>query len=449
MLTVISDLHFEEEDSDIIRGGGKELGLQRNVPARAFGKVFSTLAQLADQNGAKQLDLVLAGDIFDLQRTSLWFRGSLRPYVSNLKVDGACQDAILKILDAIEKEPEVKKTLELLQLLGQGRYRQHVEEPGSERAFSVPVVLHYVPGNHDRLLNSTPTIRSRVRSLLGTAPAEDRFPHTITFGDPRVLVRHGHEYDRYNFSEDYEGFNPFPETIPEEHYDNPAFGDFITLEVATALPRLFREEYGDARILADPVLQKVYVRLLEFDDVRPQSALVDFLLHVPDGPGEDQVWDLLRPVVTKLLDRIYDHEYLRSWLHWLGYDVIAFLLKTKFWHVNFALDVLKEHASSIGSTKGPGCVAIAGHESELPGLRFVIAGHTHEPQVALIGPNDQYYVDTGTWRHRVLFNGQQSGRVKALTYVTVYASGEDQGKPPVQKKESFDFWSGYTQRWEA
>jgi len=49
----------------------------------------------------------------------------------------------------------------------------------------------------------------------------------------------------------------------------------------------------------------------------------------------------------------------------------------------------------------------------------------------------------------VLFDGQQSGRVKALTYVTVYASGEDQGKPPEQKKESFDFWSGYTQRWEA
>jgi UDP-2,3-diacylglucosamine pyrophosphatase LpxH len=450
MLAVISDLHFEEEKSDVIPGGPEPIGRQRNVLARAFVRVLRDLAELVEHNNAARLDVVLAGDIFDMHRTTLWFQGNPRPYVSNATVDGACEQTILRILDAIAEEPEVKKTLELLKLLGQGKYRDNMDDPASTRPFGVPVEVHYIPGNHDRLLNSTRTIRSRVRSLLGMTPGEDRFRNSIPFTDPRVLVRHGHEYDRYNFSKDYEGFDPFPATIPDADYDNPTFGDFITLEVATALPRLFRDEYErDGRIFDDPVLQQVYLRLLDFDDVRPQSALLDFLLHIPNGPGEDEVWHLLRPVVKTLLDRIYDHEYLRQWLHELHHGMYAFLLKTRFWHANFALDLLKRYASDIGSPKGPGCVTVASHESALPGLRFVVAGHTHEPQVALIGPKNQYYVDTGTWRLRVLYRKHETGPIKAQTYVTVYAASEDRGTPPETKNESFDFWSGYTQRWSA
>jgi hypothetical protein len=87
-------------------------------------------------------------------------------------------------------------------------------------------------------------------------------------------------------------------------------------------------------------------------------------------------------------------------------------------------------------------------------VRFVVAGHTHEPQVAFIdgsGDFDRYYVDTGTWRMRVLPVTDRSSfaAVKALTYVTVYSSAEDQGRrtPTPEKRESFDYWSGFTQRW--
>ena len=447
MLTVISDLHFEEEKSDAISGGGKTLKLDRNVPAAAFAKLFSSLAKTVTDSGAKHLDLVLAGDIFDLHRTTLWFKGAERPYVNNAKVDGPHERAILNVLNEIAKEPEVGQTLGLLSLLAKGRYRERIADPKSEIAFPVPVTIHYLPGNHDRLLNATKPIRDRVRALLGLAASPNPFPHVLSFKDPRVLVRHGHEYDRFNFSENYERFEPFPATIPDEHYDNATFGDFITLEVATALPQLFLSEYGAAKILTEPVYSALYLRLLEFDDVRPQSSLIEFLLNLPGGPGEDAVWDLLKPVVKNLLDKIHDDDFLRSWLHWLGMDGISFLLKTKFWHLDFTLDILKKHASSFMNNKGPGCVAIAGREPGLSDLRFVIAGHTHEPQVAIIGPKEQYYVDTGTWRHRVLCNGEMTGRVKALTYVTVFAGGEDPGDPGVKKTESFDFWSGFTQRW--
>jgi hypothetical protein len=38
------------------------------------------------------------------------------------------------------------------------------------------------------------------------------------------------------------------------------------------------------------------------------------------------------------------------------------------------------------------------------------------------------------------------GSAKALTYVMVYASSEDRSGA-ASKNESFDYWSGFTERW--
>jgi hypothetical protein len=98
---------------------------------------------------------------------------------------------------------------------------------------------------------------------------------------------------------------------------------------------------------------------------------------------------------------------------------------------------------------------VAGEEAVRDGsVGAVIAGHTHDPQVALLGVRngaEQYYIDTGTWRNRVPSTPDKRtfGRVKALTYVLVYGRNEDLGTTPVAggKTWSFDYWSGFTQRW--
>ena len=82
----------------------------------------------------------------------------------------------------------------------------------------------------------------------------------------------------------------------------------------------------------------------------------------------------------------------------------------------------------------------------------MVAGHTHDPQVGFVNGSaafDRFYVDTGTWRRRLLAGGQplRFGNVKSLTYVTVYASSEDRSTASSLKTESFDFLSGYTERW--
>jgi hypothetical protein len=66
---------------------------------------------------------------------------------------------------------------------------------------------------------------------------------------------------------------------------------------------------------------------------------------------------------------------------------------------------------------------------------------------------EQYYIDTGTWRNRIPSTPDEKGfgRLKALTSVVAYGRDEDPGKapPPQDEKKvwSFDYWSGFTQRW--
>src|SRR3954453_13096667 len=106
MLAVISDLHFEEEASDINTdaSGRPAVSFSRNTPAEAYRRLVTWLATEAHRTQAQRMDLVLAGDIFDLHRTMLWFTEkpeSARPYVSLSEVGQELEDKVLYILSAI------------------------------------------------------------------------------------------------------------------------------------------------------------------------------------------------------------------------------------------------------------------------------------------------------------------------------------------------------------
>jgi UDP-2,3-diacylglucosamine pyrophosphatase LpxH len=311
--------------------------------------------------------------------------------------------------------------------------------------------VHYLPGNHDRLLNATSATRARVRTLLGLGTSPDPFPHVFDCQDPRVLVRHGHEYDPLNFGVAFPSDAPLPDHIPLAAYDDWTFGDFITVEVATGLPDAFRHFHGDDAVAGDFLLSTVYRRLLEFDDVRPQSRLVPFLLQIP-GCEERDVWKALEPAVRDLLGRLVDHRYLEAAFRKGGVSAAwKGLLDTRFWRAGLPLAVVKwlGALSARGGDSDPARLAAREQLVTHGDRRFVIAGHTHRPQVALLsdrGDFERYFVDTGTWRNVVLSSdSREFANAKAQTYVVVYSSDEDpDGRT---KGESFDYWSGYTKRW--
>ena len=70
--------------------------------------------------------------------------------------------------------------------------------------------------------------------------------------------------------------------IDDALYDKATFGDFVTVQVATRMPNIFRALYKD-QVGTDPLLGTVYLRLLEFDDLRPQKAIVRFILDIQIG----------------------------------------------------------------------------------------------------------------------------------------------------------------------
>jgi UDP-2,3-diacylglucosamine pyrophosphatase LpxH len=471
MTVVISDLHFEEEQGDIVAvpGDPRTIDFPRNVPGAAFEDMMRDVAGLARTNHAARIDFVLAGDIIDLYRTQAWFQDDtgLRPYIDCAKVDAAHEAKLLSIIDGIAAEKEVARSLAVFRLFAEGKYLTRSGDVASAAAFdddgrAIPTALHYMPGNHDRLANATPAIRGRVRALLGVAGGEEPFPHHILTGDPPVLIRHGHEYDRYNFAVDLKG-GPIVLDQPAEHYNAPTWGDYNTVAVAARLPFLFRRHYGDAAILDDPVLEAIYVRLLEFDDVRPQSAVIDFFLNttVPEKFAarfahreilQALMWKKLKPVVRELFEEVIRDRYFRQWT-WKFFPVVTAFMLLRPWRLPLPLRLMRI-LGWFGRDSGANpSEPFAAHETAVHDgtACFVCAGHTHKPQVAhIFTRNDlkRFFTDTGTWRNAVLSAGDKRsyGRVNATTYVTFYGKEMDPSAP-YKPDHGFEFWTGYDQNW--
>ena len=468
MLVVISDLHFEEEKSNYIEGDGTQppIHFSRNFSAKAFRKFATQLAYEAKRNHAKHLDLVLAGDIFDIHRSGLWFTENpknVRPYVSTTQVSDDLEAMILRIIDGVAHENNVRDVLEVFRLMANGRY---IDESGNETDFPVPVTLHHIAGNHDRMVNATAATRRRVRKYLGLPDSPTPFERVLTFDNEQVLIRHGHEYDRYNFSTDVRDDETIPTHLPDKVYQDAPFGDFVTVDIASRLPHAFRQEHGDDKILRNETLRQLYGRLLEFDDLRPQRAMFNYFLHASnsDSISPEVTWRAIEPVILNILNDLHDHSFLHYWLDEYDrkgvpdvFDAVQAILELRAWRFTGVSlkwgKTISDRAMSGVEASGAEIFAAKEEGVRNGRFRFVVGGHTHHPKVALVrnaGAGEQLYLDTGTWRNQVLSTPDYTGfsRVKAMTYIVLYGQDEDYGGlMPQAKIASFDYWSGTTQRW--
>jgi hypothetical protein len=257
-----------------------------------------------------------------------------------------------------------------------------------------------------------------------------------------------------------------PLHIDPSGYDAPPFGDFATVDIASRIPYLYRQHHTDDHIVGKPVLRMVYQRLLEFDDLRPQMAMLNFLLHMPKARVDPaDVWNAIVPILERLLEELHDHPFLLMWLEKMdkkwqldAIDVIQTALALKSWRLvgiplGLAQFISKTAIDNIGDA--PGAKRFAAREEAIRSgdFKFIIAGHTHAPATELIasdGHGERYYIDTGTWRNRIPATPdfKSFGRLKTLSYVIVYGPDEDHGcSQEDDKLASVDFWSGITQRW--
>jgi len=159
----MSDLHFADSSSLSIG----EHYFNHNLPPEVYRAFFNEILEFIRNENIEDIDLVLAGDIFEVTRSPLWHKDHLRPYAHNDQVtEGSdLEGRINEIMNAIAADQRVSATLDLFRNLTIQLRR--------------PVRIHFIPGNHDRLLNASQSIRNRTRSFLGMEPSDLPFDNNI------------------------------------------------------------------------------------------------------------------------------------------------------------------------------------------------------------------------------------------------------------------------------
>lgn len=445
MLVVLSDLHFSEAQSTRVG----DLIFNKNLPADIYQSYLNEINQIAVSNQIQEVDIVLAGDIFEINRSALWFEGPHRPYVDNREaVPGSPWEAkILEIMDAIATEDKVQQALALFRSI--------------QERFDVPVNVRYILGNHDRLVNATPALRLKARELLGTSGGESPLEHQFIYRDlddkPFCLVRHGHEYDPMNFSVDTHALEVIPTAFSETDYGNAPLGDITTIEFGAALPFYFVEHYGVDNILNNPILKALYQRLMDFDDVRPTSALLAYLFSTPGIPKK-QTWEFMRPCFTRTINTLRDIDRLykeigetasikKSQRLLLEGVLNSDLLKNgvPYWTVRQLMKQVSKKIKLNSQAKWARREALI--QDLTSGCKCVIGGHTHMPEVSLVSAkqgDEQYYINTGTWRNVVpaTKDFKAFGKLDATTKVLIFRPGEV-STSEAHPKWSFHYQSGF------
>ena len=441
MIIVMSDLHLADSNSLSIG----DHHYNHNLPPEVYRAFFNEISEFIRNDNIKDIDLVLAGDIFEVTRSALWRKDELRPYAHNDDVTegSALEGRILEILRAISADSRVSVTLEIFQNL--------------MRQFHRPVRIHFIPGNHDRLLNSSQRVRTLTRSLLGIEDSDLPFDNQFllpTNGKTRLLVRHGHEYDPANFGEDLSQWSEIPTIIGKSYYDRPCFGDIVTTEIAAKLPIIFKETYHEDRIIEDADLSAMFQRLIDFDNVRPTNALINFLFSTP-GLSMQEVWRLIEPVFVRMLDELsFIPEIGRLIVEFGGLkgfsaaSLLAFL-KIRLWRGGlpfwFFRTILTpvSRQSTIGDISKHILKEACIYDEASP-VRCIVCGHTHNPMVQLLRVEkgiETYYINSGTFRNVITAtpNLRDFGRLRSKARVLLFNQGEQNPEYNRNTGWSFDF----------
>jgi hypothetical protein len=449
MLVVISDLHFQDTVNDAVTDANGNIlaNADRNVQAEAFRMIFQELFSVAESNSAGELIIVLAGDIFDLNRSSKWFGTDIRPYGD---IPDRWGPVAVDILNSIIESN--KQTLDLFTTLVNNK---EIAPAGPDqdpiKLFKdIKLEFIYIPGNHDRLVNLHTPLIKKVRHLLGQDQDVNRaFQHEVVAQDYGAHIRHGHEYDSTCFAGGVPQKGPL--VIDEKDYASPNLGDYVTIDFAARLAHTYRRNY-EKNMVTGPdadMHRLIYRRLLEFDDLRPQSGLIAFLEAETDG---DKTLEFLSPVISEVIAAALKSSFLQDRLgRWkmYGAKILSHFLSPK--------DLFSLLMKFAISSSGPEPWLFAKREPVLadPNYRYIVAGHTHNPDVEFLSSRgngqqerETFFFDTGTWRQQIrqCCDGQTFSKAKALTYVIFYRPDEDPAKGPEVKKYSFDYWSGFTKK---
>jgi UDP-2,3-diacylglucosamine pyrophosphatase LpxH len=392
LLVFVSDIHL----TDRLHGNA--------VPkATQFARFWD---RIQAARGDRPAELCVVGDLFDLVRSPSWFEGRHRPY------HGATTNGVVKNVEKIVDETIARE---------QGFFdaiRDKIERG--------ELVLHYVVGNHDRLLFTAPAAQRAVaRALTGKDAIE--LHKELEFRDHGVLAYHGNVGDPINASPD----------------GDATIGDAIGSELILKFPRKLRSLVGADHPGVDEID--------DIDDVRPVYA-------VP-------AWVRQRSVIRPELHRPISQVWAEVVEEFLATDFVRQWFKTQ--HKTFSLDLGKKlrlllelsrnkvvaHGSDERLTQlyrfmqhsfdGKMSALAATELQRRRGLRYVVNGHSHFPSMQPLGRIEgkpAVYFNTGTWRAVHQIGHDLGGRPSflpydAMSYLVFFPTDDKLGR-------DYEWWTG-------
>jgi UDP-2,3-diacylglucosamine pyrophosphatase LpxH len=360
-------------------------------------------ARIHASRGHRPAHLCFVGDLFDIVRSPTWFDAPSRPYDDP---GPAVQVRVSSIVDAV--------------LAREAPFFEAIRK----RVESGELTVHYVLGNHDRLLASCPAARRAIWRALTGKDEDVVFPRELRFPEHGVLAYHGHKADPVNYDPEGAG----------------TLGDAIGCDLIVGFPRAIRRETGAP-----------HPKLDDIDDVRPIYAVPAWVRAF--GTFHPEMLATIHRSWNGLVEGFLSGDFVRRWMR-TKHRPLAFDTAVK---VRLLLELSTKKLIAKGSDRRlTGLYKIVQHgfdgkmaalaASELaahPDLRYVVNGHSHFASMQPLGAVDgrpAVYFNTGTWRSVHQIGHGAGGRptflhYDAMSYLVFFPQGDPLGR-------DYEWWTG-------
>jgi UDP-2,3-diacylglucosamine pyrophosphatase LpxH len=446
MLVLVSDLHVTDGTT------------ANNVNPEAFDLLGAEILDAAGRRAAREVHLVLLGDILDLVRSDYWLRNGVpmarRPWGGTLDP-----------LTGMNSEPKVVEAQfrEVLgEILASPTARALGAMLGTLAAGATPFRVTYVIGNHDRVLWNFPALRDVVRAAL---PQVTGFAAAVESADYGLLARHGHEWDDnthgWRFRRDVLRPGERIDRFAPEAYQTMAIGEAVTAELMSGLVFHARHLGGPAALVD---------QLKEVNNLRPLLDVFAWLDWIA-GERVREHRELLHEALRRALDGLLDSTLARQWDRLqtdtlISGDLVdrleqarALLLGPSFDAFRGRVEALQRVQRLVPALQPAEDSLLAGARAEAAfqepwqptGIQRVVYGHTHRARhdyfAATTDGSVRMYINTGTFLPLIARarDGRSFASAQQMTMVFAYRADEDrQGKR--DGTTSTDIWNGTRQK---
>jgi UDP-2,3-diacylglucosamine pyrophosphatase LpxH len=354
---------------------------------------------------AAPVRVILLGDIFELLRSSSW-KGAIDPWTG--------------LNEGFKNFPKpARECVELVTANILARYPEFARQ-WKDLVTAGKVEPVFVPGNHDFMLQLSPSARNQVRQFFALPASGKPFKKYYYDKDSAIYAVHGNQYDAVNLHDDQAG--------------QWAFGDAIVLKLVNGFICSACVNLGQSMDSPDTPLAQA---LQDLDNVEPLTDLPLYFRYIMEEhlSNSADVGELLSSwskAVDGLLAVPHFHapENTTPWVLRKGLEASKNQGLSKL-ASKLAMQLSKVTDAERGEQKY-GVELDKVSELNLKPARVFIYGHTHRPGItALPSPSDnpRYVINTGCWR-RVVHRVHGTNDFRALqVHSMLWVEQDKEGKP--------------------